>query len=279
MLGKSCLVLLVMILTPSVLTPIAYAQGDAILLPEPPRPKIPTKRHPSDIKADVDERRQQRLEQEAKAQPPAPSPSVVRDQKLREEAIAERPMEFSITASLVLSTILTKAPRKNYASEPSVLIHAYRREPTPIKNTDLHFHYGLRLANFTGAGVYRDTPGRFGFLYLGPMVAIGKLSAGRKEIPADDAADKSPSQYSRRGYLLAAGIAAQSRFAKTPRGLPDVDDDFNNKAVAFDSPGLWAEAHFLNVYFGAIAANIMSGVQFGKGKTFLYLGVSSGGWY
>lgn len=280
LLGKTCLVLIVTSLTSFAFSTKATAQEDRISLPEMPKAKPPRNRSREEVDADIDERRQKRNKDEEKSIP-APTPSgVVRDQKLREEAVADRPMALSITASLVLSKVLTSKTRKDYSSEPSVIIHAYGRDPERAKSDDVQPFYGLRLANFTGSGVYKGIPGRFGYLYFGPMIGLGKISLGEKDLGVTSTtAARPPSSYKRSGYLVATGLALQSRFASTPIGMEPPSDDLNDKPLAFDAPGLWAEAHFLNVYYGAVAANILTGVHLGKGKIFFYLGVSTGGWY
>ncbi len=253
----------------------ALGQG-SIQLPEPPRAPAPRNRDREDIERDIDDRRKLRETRAEQELPPAPSPREIRDKRLRDEAIAERPMLFSITASLALSKVFVKSGRKNYTSDPSVLVHAYAND-TRAKPEEARLFYGFRLASMSGTGIYENTPGRYGFLYFGPMIGIGKLSPAPKQIGADTI-EQEKMDLTRSGYLFATGIAAQSRFASTLQGTPEAKDDMNDKSLAFDAPGIWAEAHYLKVYFGAVAANTLLGVHFGKGKTFVYLGMSAGGW-
>lgn len=272
-----------------------YAQGliadeDLIILPKmaPEKRRVSPTAPGSDHLDELKERRRDR--ERAPGEPPTgeprteeaeagPTPSEKRDQKLDAESKKDRPMTMFMQSTLALTRASVSRGRKSYSMDPSALFHLLFRMNSEKKTGNTHYLYGFRMAHIGGTGIYKETPGRFSFLYFGPMISIGKISLAPEADGAQTANPTSGSQNRHSGYLLSTGLSLQSRFVKTGDGEPEGSEDMNKKGIAFDAPGLWIEAQHISLHFGAIQWGPLLGLQIGKGKYFGYLGFSVGGWY
>lgn len=286
------------------------SSASRILLPPPPVKVLPPsgdieetdEEHPLD--RSIREKREERAEREEKLNPPPPDPSEKRDQKLMEETFKPRNLKYFMDMMVVYPHVLTKGNRKNYQLEPTVHTKFFLRHSLDIPIDKWQLWYGARFAAFSGSGIYNGVPGRFGFFYFGPMLAFGKIEsmetlrvksisdqpkaansedqrkAGSRLVEDEEEEKTSDDGFpSRDGWFVAGGVAAQNRVGYPANSEKTVDDDLNTKSIAFDSPGVWIEANYVRIYFGALSFNVSLGAQAGKGKTFLWLGLGGAGWY
>ncbi len=267
-------------------------KGATILLPPPPvripPPESPTKKASEQMDEALKEKREVRKQREEALEPPPKDPTTKRNEKLLEETNKPRNLKMFIDCTLVYPRVLTKGNRKNYQVEPTAHTHFYLRMLPDKPINEWQLWYGGRLASFTGSGIYEGVPGRFGFLYAGPLIAIGSVDLfvksdpnkpKRANVAVGEEADDDVTFPSRDGWFFASGIAAQNRIGVPANPEREVSDDLNTKSVAFDSPGLWFEATYVRIYFGAVSFNISIGAQAGRGKTFLWGGLGAAGWY
>ena len=266
-------------------------RGQGTILP-PGRPgSIPPPDLPDDqIQQDL-ERRRERLRQAEEAESPQPSDSERRAEKRRQglihDAKAPRPHRMTMAATIAYPKIKTAgSARKDYTAEPTMLFHTVIRLGEEAKADKNDVFTGLRIAPFGGKGRYQNRGGTYGFVYFGPMIGVGKISfvppedhtrVEAERVGVDALQDKE--DYSRTGWLALGGLAMQSRFAEYDRGNEPPAEDFNSKSVAFDGPGLWGEFLYGTTYYNAISVTGLAGIQLGKNKTFIYLGVTTGLWY
>jgi hypothetical protein len=141
--------------------------------------------------------------------------------------------------------------------------------PSSVYESAVNVWYGFRLAPFTGSGFYKGVPATFAFTYFGPSIGVGRLN----RVNADATGTMS-------GWLMTSGVAAQSRLSRVdPSKRDEVDGEFNPRGFAFDAPGLWMEARYLHISYGALGLNGVAGVQFGRKKFFLYGGLGAAFWH
>jgi hypothetical protein len=232
--------------------------------------------------SDLQDKRRERRKREKDLFPPKPSAQEVRDKALTKEALTPRPRQLLIEAALVGGSVSTSGKRSGYSMDPTVHLNVFWRKGGPEQDGKFGPWFGARVAPFSGTGFHGDRPGSYNLTYFGPMVGVGKIDPvaqdhGRID-PTRDAEGGAPVGH---GMIASMGIAGVSRIGRTPSEelREDTGSDFNSRGVAFDAPGLWFEARYLTVMFGAIGVDAVLGVQTGAGKQFFYVGIGTGAWY
>lgn len=265
------------------------AQSKSIEFPEPPKVVPPVQIDQKTADQDL-----QRKKENLKEDHPEPAKEILVHEEKKEEALAResaapRPLRYMFEASLLVTSTKVSGNREHYKSDPTSHFNfAYRF--TRGLASDLSGFVGVRIAPFAGTGKQDGYQDRFNFLYIGPSIGFGKLSAREsssedKSRPAESAADSSDARLaggSRLGWLVTSGISAVSRASSRGESLVNEDDrgeDFRSKSLGFDSPGVWLEARFLYVLYNSIHLSPQIGVQLGAGKTIGYFGFGFGGWY
>lgn len=263
----------------------ASASGQ-ILLPKDPTLPPPPRRSQESIKQDQ-KQREETLEQDLKeaglsTKPVPDKPQLKRDLALLEETLKPTPLDFALLTHLTYSHITTSGnDRSDYGAEPSVGINIWYRIFQDTKPEDTNIWAGFRGQYFGGSGRYKQNSGTFSFLYFGPTIGVGKISPGVGDVGQDatkDADSVAKALTARHGLFALTGIAAQSRQGTHEPDKNKPDDDLNSKALAFDSPGLFAEVWYTHIRYNALSYNALLGAQTGKQKLFIYLGVGVGLW-
>lgn len=252
-----------------------------IFMPGTPKPAQPPRPNGDVFEENLDKKREKRQRRDRLTRPPRPSYAASRDKSLLEEAVTKRPLIFMAEVSFVGVSAQTSSGREGYTADPTSHFSLSWRHAKDKNPDRLALFYGLRLAPFNGTGFYHSIPGSYGFTYFGPMVGIGKIAP----VPLDHGAGQRPGQDGFdlpvvSGWLLSAGIAAQSRMGRADTVNPqDVAGEFDTKGVDFDVPGLWVETRYITLHWGAVGFNAVFGIQTGRGKQFLYGGLGIAGWY
>ena len=255
------------------------AQGP-ILLPPNPVLKKPILTTDEDLDRDIEKKKEVRKKREASVSQELPT---LKD-RLIAEAQKPRPYLFYCEWSLVAPHMLTTGPRKDYRADyiANHISWIWYGHGDPFAT---HFLYGLRMAAFSGSGIYNQVPGRFGFLYLGPAVGWGGIHRTLPEIAPDakTAAEKAKAKDSvvlmQGGWTLLAGLSVQSRMGFTDATTPTPNEDLNTRSFAVDSAGGWIEASVFYLLYGAIGVHINAGAQQGAGKLFYWVGLGTSVWY
>ena len=209
--------------------------------------------------------------------------------ELEKHGKEKKPMLLQMVVTPVIThAIVTGDEREEYQTDPTLLFHLkFRPFSGPLKN-DINFWTGLRLAPFSGNGIYKGISAAFSFLYVGPMFGIGKFSLARvpnseknsKEIiDGSKKTTREVSPYQKTSFFLSGGIALQSRLVRRESGRPPPDEEFDTRDLVYDSPGLWAEYIFSVLHYNTISVDYTVGLQSGKKKLFAYLGVGVGLWH
>jgi hypothetical protein len=242
-----------------------------ILLPPPPRVLPPPQSEDSgrELEEQTRQKREEREKRERELRPPPPSPTEKRNQQLLEETLKPRPTRVVMEVSVVLPRIVARDPGRDYLADVTSHFQVFWR-PSNSEASAWQFWTGLRAASFAGSGWQNNVPGRFGFFYFGPMVAVGKFSLVPK-----DRGEAEDSWFARHGTILSAGISAQSRIGRPWGDAPG--EDFTTKGVGFDPPGAWIEARWITVHFGGLGLSGFVGAQAGRNKQFLWTGVGFSG--
>lgn len=281
-LGKTSLV--VVLLTWAIAGTKPMFAGD-ILPPGDPRPMRPpvTNRDYDDESrsTDLERKRKQREEREKAFETPPKTPATKRAEALSVESQKERPLRLFFETSYVKPGIRTKGHRRSYTLDSTSHFQLFLRGFPAEPSNQVQFWWGFRLAPFAGSGIYEEIPGRFGFLYFGPIVGLGKIDTLRDtlgEASRDQGGTKNETA-TRHGWLLTAGIAGQSRVGRASRDQDKAKEDLTSKPFGMDAPGLWCEARYLSVHYGAIGLNLFTGAQAGKEKNFYWAGIGLAGWY
>ncbi|NRA44935.1 MAG: hypothetical protein HRU09_08275 [Oligoflexales bacterium] len=284
--GKVYLIL-VCISSDLFLDPAAFGKDRIILLPEPKHATPPTP-DPGQSDKDLQKLRERRKKREGGSLSYFDFFQHKRDKKLAKAAGKQGPYGFLMQTTLVLPALSARGPRSNYTSELSTHISAlFRLSPEEDPFTQ-QFWWGLRLAPFAGTGTYKETAGRFNFLYFGPSFGIGNLS--RESDDPDDSDESKKSGSSKRpkkkkipetnAWFLMGGIAAHSRIVEVDPTDDIADKEMNTiNSVQLDGPGLWVEFTYANIYFGSLGIHYVAGVQLGEEKMFFWIGAGAGGWY
>jgi hypothetical protein len=249
------------------LTPPPYAKPPAV--PE------------DQLEQDLEEKREQRRLREEADQPPARPYAERRHAALLKEALAPHPRRFLLEISLVAGTAETSGDKSGYSVDPTSHVNAMFRNDPKRSDGRIGLWYGLRLAPFSGSGFYKSHPGTYGSTYFGPMVGVGKIDRAPRELGAESEeglpSDEIPSVD---GWLLSAGVAAVDQLGRSETaGNLGGPNDLRAKGVTFDAPGLWCEARWLRILYGAFGFDVLVGVQSGQERTIIYGGIGAGAWY
>ena len=287
--GTNCLVHAALLVNLSAIAAPAQSQ---ILPPGAPLSMPPADPPEDQLERDMERRRELFRPDQERDDPipgqPVQTPLEKRQhEQLIKESQTNKSLRLMMAATLAYPRIKTSGKdRRDYTAEPTMLFHAAIRLTDQAKDNKLDWITGLRLAPFAGRAVYKEHAGTYGFVYFGPMIGVGKISlvrpAGKGKEQAERIGPYDPDDaetYSRTGWLAAGGLAMQSRFANYDRGSPAPGEDLSSKSVAFDAPGLWGEFTYTVTYYNAVSINTTGGLQLGKKKTFLYVGLGMGLWY
>ena len=193
----------------------------------------------------------------------------------------ERPMQLFFEVSMIRPGIKVSGKREHYTLDMTNHFQFFMRGNKSEPTNKAQFWWGFRLAPFAGSGVYKNIPGRFGFLYFGPMVGIGKFDTLRDTLgdsPRDGETEKNEFHV-RHGWLVTSGIAAQSRIGDASRDEKKIPEDLNSKKFGLDGTGLWVEFRYISVHYGALGFNLFTGGQAGKEKQIYWAGLGVAGWY
>lgn len=274
--------------------PVVFAQSQSnpprgdkthIELPGNPKPAPPPQRRLPEGEdfgeSDLRRKKQLREQREKKLQPPEPSRSEQKEKALIAEEQKERPMHMFMEVSLVRPGIKVSGKRDHYSLDLTNHFQFFMRGNKNEPANKAQFWWGIRLAPFSGSGVYEKIPGRFGFLYFGPMVGLGKFDTLRDTLgdsPRDGDAEKNQ-LHVRHGWLVTSGIAAQSRIGDASRDEKKLSEDLNSKKFGLDGTGLWMEFRYISIHYGALGFNAFAGGQAGKEKYFYWGGLGVAGWY
>jgi len=185
--------------------------------------------------------------------------------------------------SLVYPQVLVSGPRKDYTTEITSHFSGMMRLDSAFKPDEWQTWLGFRMAPFSGTGQYSETVGRYGYLYVGPMVGLGKIYSPilKKVTNAGTVNERNVPVGSpvRVGWMFTAGLALQSR-----QGKQDPTDDFTNKDLdtvrgfKMDAPGISLELTWVKIHYGQLGMHWTAGIQTGEGKNFVWLGAAMGGW-
>ncbi len=243
--------------------PLAAAQIEDLA---PPRPQAPPQDLRRDAETDLEAKRTDRARRDVESAPAESTPAQTRRKSLSAETLAERPLDLLFELSIVLGAAVTDGDKGGYtvdASSHATL--ALRHGSAPAGGTDLF--YGARIAPFSGSGYFKGKPGRYGLTFFGPMVGVGKI----------DPVPPQGGPFS--GWLVSGGYAALSKAGQSRTAAPDRESDFTSKGIAFEWPGgLWLEARWLRVLYGALGYDLVFGVQTGRERSLLYGGVAVAAW-
>jgi hypothetical protein len=261
--------------------PDASAQSGIERL-EPPKAAPPPGSVDSEADADEDLRRKrdQRREREKSLVPPEPPYELQRRKKLLKEALIPRTRALMFEVSGVAGTVSTRGDRERYSAEPTSHFNIFYRYDAKNRDGKIGPWYGLRLAPFAGSGFHKKSPGHYGLTYFGPMIGVGKIDPAQSQDgeslrTEQESEVKIPASS---GWVVGTGLAAVSRTGKSNEEQPDPDSDFTPEGIAFDSPGLWLEARYISILYGALGYNVIFGIQTGTGKEFIYAGIGFAGW-
>ena len=266
---------------PFIITAWLAAEAPPIEGLAPPTPARPPAARPEEEGDELlEQMREERHRREDADRPATRSPAEKRHEALLKEALAPHPRRFLLEISLVAGTAETSGDKQGYTVDPTSHVNAiFRHDPTHTEGR-VGLWYGFRLAPFAGSGFYKSHPGVYGSTYFGPMVGVGKIDRAPREVGAASEEAAGRDIPGSGGWLLSAGIAAvdeQGR-SETAAGLKG-PNDLEAKGVTFDAPGLWCEARWLRILYGALGFDVLVGVQSGQEKTLVYGGVGIGAWY
>ncbi len=249
---------------------------------EPPKPaRPPAVDADEEAEADLEKKREDRRRRDRLNRPP-PTPYKQKQEKaLLKETLTPHERWLLIELSLVFCGAQTSGDRQGYTCEPTVHFNGFVRKGGREKDGKVGLWYGGRLAPFGGGGFFKDKPGNYNLTYIGPMIGVGKIDPvpedeGHARAASADGEIKIPSAS---GWVVTTGIAAVTRSGKNSDPTNrDGDNDFETKGLHFDAPGLWAEARYLRVQFGAVGFDAFAGVQTGREKLFVYGGLGAAAW-
>lgn len=257
-------------------SPMARAQAIEPLTP--PKPAVPPR---PDGGGDEDLERKRR-ERGRREPAPVPEPaSQVRDRSLLKETLATEPPALLIELSLLVGTVANHGPKEGYTMDPTTHFNVYWRKRPKAREDKIQLFAGGRVAPFAGTGFYEERPGSYGITYFGPMVGVGRIGL----VPQDTARDPDAAIPSANGWLVSVGLMAATTAGKRPEGEPGKpgdggrDDDFKDRKVIYDAPGLALEARYLRLSFGRLGFDAVFGLQAGRNRQFFYAGLGVAGYY
>lgn len=197
-----------------------------------------------------------------------------RDEELDSLSTEEASLNFGINLGLgLLGFAEVQGPREGYNIDPPVFARAFWLISENKDKDSLKLWIGMRAAFISGWGSYEKIPGRFGFAYYGPMIALGKFNP----VNPESLDGKTTVVPARTGYMVLMGIAALSQFGDVGKSVEITKKDFEN-ANGFDSPGIWVEFQYSWLHFKSIEISAFGGIQTGQQKMFIYIGSNIGAW-
>ncbi len=250
-----------------------HGQAPSILGPEAPKaatpPQIPAEKDPVTLRQRA---RDERLQDEAKTRASVQEQKLAQKvaEKAQEEARQARPMYGFAEVSLLQPKAFVSAGRSNYSPEITSHVSAYVRTSWKLGAESIQPWLGFRVAPFGGYGTQDKLTARFAHTWFGPCIGFGAIRA------AHDTDAHWPIRY---GYLWSAGIAAVSRMVAEGDAMKNPPMDFSPTAWSADAPGIWSELRMIRISMGAVGLGLMAGLQTGRGKVFIYGGLTAAGFY
>lgn len=255
----------------------------------PPAPPPPRRGRDENhiIERDLEQKRSRRQKREDRETTVVPY-AQKRHEALRQEALAPRPRQLLLELSLIGGTAVTQGNREGYTADPTSHFNALWRYDAKHRDDRIGPWFGLRLAPFAGSGFYQKLPGTYGLTYFGPIVGVGSLHGLPKTVgllaadPAAARGNRASDIPSTHGWALTGGVALVHREgagAATEKKAKDNDFATEKGGVSFDAPGIWMEARWLQVLWGAFGIDVVAGMQSGANKAFIYGGIGAGAWY
>jgi len=249
--------------------------ASGIALPEAPRVVLPPNLQESQsIDADL-EKKQKHRQKIAPETQPGESRAELQQKELAKEAIEQRPMSFFLELQGGMSSLLVRGPYANYRIDPITAAQFFWRHDQARPTNQIQLYYGLRMQALSGSAVYKNTPARFGFLFYGPMVGLGSYSLVAQSLGASGV---KLSELVRSGYMVSLGLAAVSRWVRAERDMPEPDGSFTTKDT-YESPGIWTEAKYTWIHFGAVGLSLSGGVQLAEKKSIFYFAGGLSAWH
>jgi hypothetical protein len=245
-------------------------------------PEQPTYDSESQFRKDMERKKRNRMKREQKYAPPKKTYVEKQTDGFVQDLLKKRSDVLHMAIWTVQPLASVAGPRSNYVYEPAVIITTNYRLTQSGGGSRYQVWWGGRIAGFSGTGIYKNLPGRFGFMNFGPMISLGRIDPPPASIAGSGGAKKGKSKdvlESRESTFFSLGLSLQSRFAVYDKSAEEPDEDFNEKRFAYDSPGLWGEVHHNWVHFGGLSVGLMAGIQTGREKTLLYFGAGIGGVY
>lgn len=229
---------------------------------------------------DLEELRAKRRAREAKDAPPEKTWRESLSKRLMAEAQKPLPRVMMLELSLLSGTVRTKGQARDYTFNPTSHFNVYLRPIPKTLSQKPTFWTGLRVAAFSGVGYYRNRPGSYGLTYVGPIIALGKLLPKKGKSEKDLSKDP-VTQGDSKGWLLSLGLAALARIGQSENPHPEsTENDFTtSRKVIYDPAAVWLEGRYVTVMFGGLGVNYIFGVQNGRARALVYLGVGLAGWY
>jgi hypothetical protein len=249
-----------------------------------PKAVPPPGSDPSDLESqaedDLRRKQQQRKERDQSLLPPEPPYSLQRAKNLKKEALTPHDRSFMFELSFHLTTAAVRGDRTRYTSDPAVHFNLFYRHDAKNRSDKTGPWFGFRLAPFSGSGFHKQKFGSYGLTYFGPMVGVGKIGLIQTKENGPVRSDKNEDINipSTSGWLIATGVAAVSKMGRSTEEDPPKDSDFSSQGVAIDGSGIWLEARYIQILYGALGYNAILGIQTGKNKEFLYAGFGVSGW-
>lgn len=259
----------------------------------------------------LDKSLQRMKKKREKREPKESRPGIFKKQteKLKQAANIHRPYKFMLSTSFNIPWLTTSGDRKNYTIDPSFHILSLHRIQQTLNPDKFQFFLGSRTAAFSGSGTFESISGRYSFLYLGPVFAWGKFTRenindektgsdksrhdmnktkdSQKENSKQTANDPVQQKEQKLDwgimdefFAVCLGISAQARFSRNDaKGIEPSDDLNATKSLVLDTPGLWLELRKSYIYYGSVGIDYTAGIQLGKGKTFVWMGIGVSGWH
>lgn len=278
--GRDCLRFIVSLaLFSLIFEPIAISKTK-ITPPGMPQQKPPVGVSQEEADQDLRRKKRHRRKLEKKAGIHRRKKRKSRQQELDQINRNPGPMDFSISGMFNLPFMVTSGKeREKYVAEPAMSANIYWRLGEPEEGENMDLWLGFRIFPISGSGVQKKTAGRFGFLYLGPMVGLGKVSPAENTLGKGQSAkpeNRKRQNYERDAIFWMSGIAAVAKegFVEKGRARPS---DFD-VGGGFDAPGIWTEFTYKSIYYSRISYNYTLGLQTGEGKAIIYLSFGWGFW-
>lgn len=234
-------------------------------------PGIPTKRlppEPKDSKLGIKNKNKRKYNIPKKS-----NPNSTKIKEILEKVNSKANISYLNSMSLNLSALKTTgSKRKHFVSEPGVIINQ-EFSLFKVNEEDLstcHFWLGLRIANFSGSGMYQDHFTRFSYLYLGPSFTFRWVQSEIEE----------KFTLFQRAISASFGVSSLIPTEKIQSSSKESDKEFNGSSkIFFDSPGFWIELSYINFLNNIFGTHVSLGAQLGYEKIFLYTGFGVSSFY